>query len=181
PLRREALDSLFRIYRTENDLPELLQVTKELHDTSPHEPSLTANYARLALLLAPNTDEARRLAKEAFDAAPKDVSCALTYAFSLYSAGRTAEGLEVLQRLAPEEFEDPHNAVYAATLYVDQNELELAKPHIAVAQKGPLFPEEKKLLDEAVAKAALAAPTSAPQGTPPSPSPTPPEPEPAKP
>lgn len=181
PLRREALDSLFRIYRTENDLPELLQVTKELHDTSPAEPLLTANYARMALLLAPNTDEARRLAKQAFDAAPKDVNCVVTYAFSLYSAGRTIDGLQVLQQLALEEFEDPHNAMYAATLYVDQNELELAKPHIAVAQKGPLFPEEKKLLDEAVAKAALAAPTSAPQGTPPSPSPTPPEPEPANP
>lgn len=179
PMRREALDSLLRIYRVENDLPELLQVTRQLHESSPREASLTSNYARLALLLAPSTDEARRLAKEAFEAAPKDVNCAITYAFSLYSAGRTAEGVEVLRQLPPDALDDPHVAVYAAVLYVDENQLDLAKPYLAASQKPPLYPEEKKLLDEAVSKAsllsatppaALAAPTLAP--LPPAPSPT---------
>ena len=191
PMRREALDALFRIYRAENDLPELLQVSRELHETSPREPSLSANYARLALLLAPNTEEARRLAREAFDAAPKDVNCAVTYALSLYAAGRTAEGLQILRQLPPEEFEEPHAAVYAATLYLDENQLELAKPYIAAAQKAPLFAEEKKLLDEAVAKAALISAAAPPQPMSPtpadppsrpetSPSPSQPEPSPAR-
>ncbi len=180
PMRREALDALFRTYRAENDLPELLQVARELHETSPGEPALSANYARLALLLSPNTDGARHLAKAAFDAAPKDVNCAITYSLSLYAAGRTAEGLEILRRLPPEELDNPHVAVYAATLYLDENELDLAKPYIVAAQKAPpAFAEEKKLLDEAVAKASLMSappPTSpTPEIAPPAPSESPPQ------
>jgi predicted Zn-dependent protease len=162
PMRREALDALVRIHRAENDLIELLQVSKQLHESSPREPSLMSNYARLALVLAPNTTEAQKLAKEAYEAAPKDVNCALTYAFSLYAAGRTGEGVEILRQLPPEEFEDPHGAIYAAILYLDENQLELARPYLAVAQKGPLYAEEKKLLDEALAKAnTLVAPQAA--------------------
>lgn len=173
PTRREALDASFRIARAQNDLPELLQISKQLHESSPREPLLTANYARLALLLAPNTEEAQRLAREAYETAPKDVNCAVTFAFSLYTAGRTAEGLELLRRVPPEDLDDPHNAVYAAVLYVDENQLELAKPYVAAAQKGQLHAEEKKLLDEAVAKASL-LPPSAPQSPPAAPVPTPP-------
>lgn len=167
PLRREALDSLFRIARADNDLPELLQVARQLHESSPREPLLSSSYARLALLAAPNTDEARRLAKEAFEAAPKDVNCAITYAFSLYSAGRTADGLEVLRQLPADALDDPHAAVYAAVLYVDENQMELAKPYLAAAQKGPLFPEEKKLLDEATSRASLLTAAPPAQPTPP--------------
>ncbi|CAN5492306.1 hypothetical protein BH18VER1_BH18VER1_04140 [soil metagenome] len=177
PTRREALDALFRIYRAENDLPELLQVTKELHESSPREPALASNYARLALLLAPETQHARRLAREAYDAAPTDVNFAITYALSLYAAGRTGEGLEVLKRLPPDDLNDPHAAVYAATLYIDENLLDLARPYIAEAQKGQLFPEEKKLLEETVAKAAAMAaapPAAPPENSSPIPAPAPP-------
>ena len=34
-----------------------------------------------------------------------------------------------------------------------------AKEYIAAAQTGPIFPEEKKLLEEAIAKASAAAPS----------------------
>lgn len=189
PARREALEALFRIARSANDLPELLQVSKQLHESSPREPSLTTSYARLALLLSPTTVEAERLAKEAYEATPKDVNCAITYAFSLYAAGRTADGLQIVKELPPEALDDPHNAVYAAALYVDENQLELARPYLAAAQKASLFAEEKKLLDEAAAKAALLAPAPSPppqlsatpgailpMATPPPPSPAAPSP-----
>lgn len=176
PMRREALDALFRIARNANDLPELLEIAKQLHDSSPRESQLTSNYARLALLLAPNTEDAQHKAKEAYDAAPTDPNCVVTYAFALYSAGRTPEGLEVLKKLLPEQFEDPHTAAYAAVLLLDENQGEAAKEYIATAQKGPLYVEEKKLLNEALAKAAAApaepSPPRQPPPTPPPPSPT---------
>jgi hypothetical protein len=68
--------------------------------------------------------------------------------------------------LPPEGLHDPHAAVYAAILLLDENDVAAAQEYIAAAQAGPIFPEEKKLLEEALAK------TKSPSSTP-SPTPTP--------
>ncbi|MEP6808656.1 MAG: tetratricopeptide repeat protein [Chthoniobacterales bacterium] len=162
PMRREALEALSRIYRASNDLPRLLEIAKQLHESSPREAPLTANYARLALLIAPNTQQAQRAAKEAYDAAPQDVSCAVTYAFALYGLGRTAEGLEILRTLPHDALLDSHAAVYAVALLLDDDKRVLADEYIAAARGGPLFPEEKKLLDEAISRAASPSPIPSP-------------------
>ncbi|MDQ6622897.1 MAG: hypothetical protein M3Y86_05365, partial [Verrucomicrobiota bacterium] len=172
PMRREALDALSRLARAANDLPELLSVARQLHESSPRETALTANYARLALLLAPNTEEAQRAAKEAYEEAPNDLNAALTYAFSLYALGRSAEGLEVLRKLPNEELREPHAAVYTAVLLLDNNEPQAAQEFVEAAQRGPLYLEEKKLLDEALAKINVPSPSAAPSTPLPSPSPT---------
>ncbi len=152
PLRREGLDALFRIYRTNNDLPNLYRIAQKLHENSPNEPALAANYARLALLVDQNPAEGHRVAKETYDHAPDDVNAAMTYAFSLYTQGRTAEGVEIMKKLPPEGVLDPHAAVYAALLLLDENQAPAAQEYVFAAQAGPIFPEEKKLLEEALAK-----------------------------
>jgi predicted Zn-dependent protease len=152
PLRREALDALFRIYRTNNDLPNLYRIAQKLHENSPNEPALAANYARLALLVDQNPAEGHRVAKETYDHTPDDVNVAMTYAFSLYTLGRTAEGVEIMKKLPPEGVLDPHAAVYAAVLLLDENQAPAAQEYVFAAQAGPIFPEEKKLLEEALAK-----------------------------
>jgi hypothetical protein len=168
PSRREALDALFRIYRANNDLPNLYRTAQRLHESSPNEPSVAANYARLALLVDQNTAEGHRVAKEAYERAPTEVNAAMTYAFSLYGLGRSAEGIEIMNKLPAEGLHDPHAAVYAAVLLLDENQIAGAQEYLAAAKAGPIFPEEKKLLDEAIAKANAAAPspTSAPSPTP---------------
>ena len=170
PMRREALDSLFRIYRANNDLPNLYRIAQRLHENSPNEPGLAANCARLALLVDQNPAEGHRLAKETYDRAPDDVNVAMTYAFSLYVLGRTAEGVEIIKKLPAEGVHDPHAAVYAAILLLDENQVAAAEEYIAVAQAGPIFPEEKKLLEEAIAKAKSPTPSASATITP-SPSP----------
>ena len=164
PSRREALDALFRIYRANNDLPNLYRTSQRLHETSPNEPGVAADYARLALLVDQNTTQGHRVAKEAYERAPLDVNVAVTYAFSLYGLGRSAEGIEVIKKLPAAELHDPHIAVYAAVLFLDENQAAAAREFIAAAQAGPIFAEEKKLLDEAIAKTETAAP--APAATP---------------
>src|SRR2546421_1335473 len=64
PMRREALDALFKIYRANNDLPNLYKIAQRLHENSPNEPGLAANYARLALLVDQNPADGHRLAKD---------------------------------------------------------------------------------------------------------------------
>ena len=167
-MRREALDALFRIYRANNDLPSLYRIAQRLHENSPNEPALAANYARLALHVDQNPAEGHRLANETYDRAPDDVNAAMTYAFSLYMLGRTAEGVDIMKKLPPEGVHDPHAAVYAAVLLLDENQAAAAQEYILAAQGGPIFPEEKKLLDEAIAKAksATPSPTAAPSPSP---------------
>ncbi len=185
PMRREALDALVRIYRANNDLPNLYRTLQRLHESSPDESGTAANYARLALLLEQNTAEGHRVAKEAYDRSPNDVNCAVTYAYSLYGIGRTAEGLEIIRKLPVEQLHDSHAAVYVATLLADENLIDEARDYIEAAHHGPIFSEEKKILEEVTAKieaASSAAPnptaTAAPSASPlpsetPSPSPTP--------
>ena len=150
--RREALDALFKIYRANNDLLNLYRTAQRLHESSPNETSVAADYARLALFVDQNTAEGHRLAKEAYEQAPTDVSAVRTYAFSLYGLGRSAEGIEILKKLPAEELRNPHTAVYLSVLLLDENQPTAAREYLALAEAGPIFPEEKKLLEEAVAK-----------------------------
>jgi predicted Zn-dependent protease len=165
PSRREALDALLRIYRAKNDLPNLYRTAQRLHESSPNESNLAADYARLALLVDQNAAEGHRVAKEAYDRAPTEINAALTYAFSLYSLGRSAEGIEIMKKLPAEGLHDPHAAVYAAVLLLDENQVAAAQEYIATAQAGPIFPEEKKLLDEAIEKTGAPGPSPTPSAT----------------
>jgi Tfp pilus assembly protein PilF len=169
PTRREALDALYRLYRAKNDLKKLYDVLQRLHETSPNEIGISANLARLGLNIDQNTKQAQDLAKQAYDHAPDDLSCAITYAFSLYVQGRTTEALEILQKLSPEQLHESHNAVYAAVLYLDVNQIDAAKEYIQAARRGPLYVEEKRLLEDELAKTSGGSPSPTPRPAPTSP------------
>ena len=168
PSRREALDALYRLYRTNNDLKKLYDVLQRLHEASPNEIGITNNLARLGLSIDQNTKQAQELAKQAHDRAPEDLNCAVTYAFALYVQGHTTEGLEILQKLPPETLHEPHAAVYAAVLLLDVNQTDAAKEYIQVAKHGPIYAEEKRLLEDELTKI-----SGAPSSPTPTPSPTP--------
>jgi hypothetical protein len=131
-----------------------------LHELAPGDPDIAADYARLALLMDQDTSEGHRISKEAFDRSPNNVNCAVTYAFSLYGLGRTAAGLDIIRKLPPDELRDPHAAVFVAVLLIDENQFDAAKEYIAAAKRGPIFIEEKKLLEEATAKMTSPAPSA---------------------
>jgi predicted Zn-dependent protease len=165
PTRREALDNLFRIYRSANNLRKLLETARQIYLNSPDNVIAKATLARLIMLLEPNTAEGRLLAKEAYDKMPYETACVVTYAFSLYEQGRTSEGIDIVKKLAWEQSHDPHAAAFIAVLLLDENQLEAAQEYLEAAEDGPLFVEEKRLLDDARAKLNAASPTPTPSAT----------------
>jgi predicted Zn-dependent protease len=174
--RREALDALFEIYRASNDLPNLYLTAMRLHETSPEEPLIAAEYARLSIILDRNQSEGQRVAKEAFDQAPTEPPCFVAQALSLNSQGRTPEGIVILQKLPPEKLHDARVALYLAVLLVSDGKADAAHEFIDAANSGFVFPEEKKLLQEALQKqssstSATPAPSPTISASPPNPSP----------
>ena len=162
PMRREALDALRRFYRANNETGKLYEVLQRLHESSPNEAPITADLARLGLNTEQNPKQSYDLAKEAYDRALNEVNCAVTYAFSLDRLGRSAEGLEVIQKLPADRLHDPHAAVYVALLLLDTNQIDAAKEYIAATNDAKIYQEEKKLLDEARTKFAIASAAPSP-------------------
>jgi hypothetical protein len=161
-MRREALEALRRLYRAKNETEKLYDVLQRLHETSPTEAPITADLARLGLDLEQNTERSYQLAKEAHDRAPNEVDCAVTYAFSLSRLGRNNEGLAIIHNLPPDQLHDPHAAVYVALLLAEASQLDGAQEYIAAAEDGKIYPEEKKVLDEAKTKLVVASATPSP-------------------
>ena len=161
-MRREALDNLRELYRVKDETTKLYAVLERLHESSPNEAAITADLGRLGLNLGENVERSHQFAKEAYDRAPNDVNCAVTYAYSLHRLGRTAEALAIIQGLQVEQLHDAHAAVYVALVLAGGNEMEGAKDYIAAAENGKLYPEEKKLLEESkatlIAASAVASP-----------------------
>ena len=172
-MRREALDNLRQLYRATDETTKLHAVLERLHESSPNEEPITAELARLGLNLGENTEKSHQLAKEAYDRAPNDIDCAVTYAFSLNRLGKNADALDIVQSLPPEQLND-HAVVYVALVVAEGNGTERATKYIAAAEKAKLYPEEKKLLEEAKTKLIAASATPAPTEHPPPPSATPP-------
>lgn len=165
-MRREALDNLRQLYRAGDETTKLYAVLQRLHESSPNEAPITADLARLGLNLGENTENSHQLAKEAYDRAPNDVNCAVTYAFSLHRLGRNADAVAIIQSLPPEQLHDPHAAIYVALIFLEGSELDAAKDYMDAAEKGKLYPEEKKLLEEAKTKLIGASASVSPAGTP---------------
>ncbi len=127
PSRREALDALFRIYRANNDLPNLYRIAQRLHESSPNE-------AAVAARLCPSRPSGRSKygrrssrCEGSLRTRANRINVAMTYAFSLYGLGRSAEGIEIMKKLPPERLHDPHAAVYAAVLLLDENQRPLRR------------------------------------------------------
>ena len=165
-MRREALDNLRQLYRAKDETAKLYAVLQRLHESSPNEAPITADLARLGLNLGENTENSHQLAKEAYDRAPNDVNCAVTYAFSLHRLGRNADAVAIIQSLPPEQLHDPHAAIYVALIFLEGSELDAAKDYMDAAEKGKLYPEEKKLLEEAKTKLIGASASASPAVTP---------------
>src|SRR2546423_15285430 len=119
------------------------------------------------MLLDRSREEAPRVEKEAFEQSPTEPPCAVARALFLNEEGRPADGIAILQKLPPEKLHDPRVALYLALLLLNDGKSDAAREFIEEANSGFVFPEEKKLLEEALQKhPVVPSPSPTPQSSP---------------
>jgi Flp pilus assembly protein TadD len=141
-----ALRMLHGIFQGEGDTAGMLRVAKRFAEAHPKDRAARNNVALLSLLLNRDTEKAQALAAELYKEAPEDPTIVSTYAFALHSQGKSAEGRAILEKLKPEQLRTPGLAAYYAILLASSGATAEARPYFELAAKGPLLPEEKKLL-----------------------------------
>jgi len=148
--QREAIQALYQYYGRTQDTQGLYRILVRWAEIAPDNLNIQNNYAQVALLLDANRDEARKIAADLYQKAPTNAAYAATYAYSLLTKGDARQAAKVLTSLTPEQLRDPAVSAYyglcLAALHDDK-----ARDFLAAGQQAALLPEEKKLIDKALA------------------------------
>jgi hypothetical protein len=107
------------------------------------------NYANVALLLQTNTARAHELAKRVYDLQTNNSVFLSTYAWSLHLQGKSAEALQVMERIPAGQLGDPSVAGYYGALLAANGQKEKARGYLDRAAAAALLPEEKAIAEEA--------------------------------
>ena len=153
-----GLSALQRLYKTKQDTRGLLRVAKRALELNPGDLVAANNCASLGLLLAGDSS-ARRLAAKLHHEHPANRAFTATHAFGLHTAGKTAEALELMNRMKEEELRHPAIAAYYVVMLAETGEVERARAFLPHTQRATLLPEEQQLLSAATRKLFAAAPT----------------------
>jgi tetratricopeptide (TPR) repeat protein len=148
---KEALAALQRLYKARQDSHGLLRVAKRALELNPADLVAANNCASLGLLL--NADSsARRLATKLHGENPANAVFSSTYAFALFTEGKTSEALREMERLKEAQLRHPSIAAYYFVMLVENGQMERAHAFLAAANKAQLLPEEQQLLTAATRK-----------------------------
>jgi Flp pilus assembly protein TadD len=152
PQEEWAWQSLLRSANQAGDTPSVYRVYTGLLERNPDSAELKNNVAFVGLLLNRDVEQATQLARAAYEKNGTNASIVSTLAFALHRQGRTGEGLQLFQPLPEAERQKPEIALYYAVLLNAAGQREKAATYAALAEKGPMLPEERRLLDAVKAK-----------------------------
>ena len=137
--------ALFLSGRTQS----LLMLYSQEIKRSPTDVGTKNNLAMAALLLDAQELKPHELAREVYNKVPTNAAYVSTYALSLHLQNKDAEALKVIERLKPQELQNPANAGYYGLILKATGDRAKARIYLDDAAKGHLLPEEKKLFDQA--------------------------------
>ena len=148
---QEALTALQRLYKTKQDSHGLLRVARRALELNPADLVAANNCASLGLLL--NADSsARRLATKLHTENPANPAFSSTYAFALFTEGKTSEALREMETIREPQLRHPSMAAYYFVMLVENGKMERAHSYLSAANKAQLLPEEQQLLTAATRK-----------------------------
>ena len=149
---RWALDILYRRYAATGATRNMLEVVSRIHEINPSDAWATNNLASFSLLLDTNPEQGIKLAEELYRAEPQNSAYASTYAYALHLQGRTPEALQLMETLGEEKLRQPEYAAYYGVVLASAGRRDKAREFLVLGSKAPLLPEERKLLEQALAK-----------------------------
>ena len=149
PGTKWAVETLQKSYLQQRDTLGLRQLALHLVKTDPADENAQNDLALASILLNIEPDRAMKIARDLYTKHPDNVAFNSTYAFALHSTGRTAEGLEILEKLPPERLEDPAIAAYYGIMLAANFSAKKASRFLEIGRKGSLLPEEKQLVAQA--------------------------------
>jgi predicted Zn-dependent protease len=148
---KEALTALQRLYKSKQNSHGLLRVAKRALELNPADLVAANNCASLGLLLTGDST-ARRLATKLHAENPANAAFSSTYAFALFTEGKTSEALKQMEALKEAQLRHPSIAAYYFVMLVENGKMERAHLFLAAANKAQLLPEEQQLLTAATRK-----------------------------
>lgn len=148
---KEALPALQRLYRGQQNSHGLLRVARRAWELDPADLIAANNCASLGLLLTGDSS-ARRLATKLHAENPTNPVFSSTYAFALFTEGRTSEALKQMETLKESQLRHPVIAAYYFVMLVENGKMEQAHAFLSAANKAQLLPEEQQLLTAATRK-----------------------------
>ena len=148
---KEALTALQRLYKAKQNSHGLLRVAKRALELNPADLVAANNCASLGLLLTGDSS-ARRLATRLHAENPTNAALSSTYAFALFTEGKTSEALREMETLKEAQLRHPAIAAYYFVLLVENGKMERAHSFLSAANKAQLLPEEQQLLTAATRK-----------------------------
>jgi len=148
---RDALTALQRLYKAKQNSHGLLRAAKRALELNPGDLVAANNYASLGLLLT-SDNTARRLATKLHRENPANAVFSSTYAFALFTEGKTSEALREMETLKDGQLRHPVIAAYYFVMLVENGKMERAHSFLSAANKAQLLPEEQELLTAATRK-----------------------------
>lgn len=151
---KEALTALQRLYNSKQNSHGLLRVAKRALELNPGDLVAANHCASLGLLLNGDSS-ARRLATKLHAENPADPAFNSTYAFALFTEGKTSEALRQMDSLKEAQLHHPAIAAYYFVILVENGKMERAHSYLSAANMAQLLPEEQQLLTSATRKLLL--------------------------
>ncbi|MES2695369.1 MAG: hypothetical protein V4773_17970 [Verrucomicrobiota bacterium] len=147
------LNELMAFYRQAKRTPELVRVLRPWIENSRNSPESVA-YAYYALLSNVDLSQATVMAKNAFDADPRNAERRFVYAFSLWRQQRFPEADAVLKETQPALLSLLQSSLIRALVALDNGNLPEAQQQVSGFDEAPALPEELELVRKVTAKVA---------------------------
>ena len=149
PESRWAIEALQKSYLERNDTAGLRRVALHLVKIDPANENAKNDFALASLLLNTETERATKIARELYTKHPENAAFNSTYAFAMHLTGRTAEALEILEKLPPQSLEEPAIAAYYGIMLAANYSPEKASRYLGIGRRATLLREEKDLVTKA--------------------------------